>query len=97
MTYERSYAYSDSITDMPMLDAVGFGYAVNPSHGMRRVAAEHGWGVLSFRKPTALRQVNQRRGALAFGVLVGLVGLFWIGTTRHRARRRRNYSKATLT
>ncbi len=83
---ERSYAYSDSITDMPMLDAVGFGYAVNPNHHMRRIAAEHGWGVLSFRKPTALRQVNHRRGTLAFGVIVGLVGLVWIGTSRRRAK-----------
>lgn len=84
----RSYAYSDSITDMPMLDAVGFGFAVNPSHAMRRAAIEHGWGVLSFKKPTALRQVNRRRGVLAIGVVVGLVGLVWIVSNRRRKRRR---------
>ena len=32
----RSYAYSDSATDLPMLDAVGHPYAVNPDRALRR-------------------------------------------------------------
>ena len=42
----RSYAYSDSITDLPMLEAVGHPYAVNPDRELRRQAAARGWPVL---------------------------------------------------
>ena len=41
-----SYAYSDSITDLPMLEAVGHPVAVNPDRGARpRGARERGWEV----------------------------------------------------
>ncbi|MEO9236836.1 MAG: HAD-IB family hydrolase, partial [Jatrophihabitantaceae bacterium] len=40
-----SYAYSDSITDLPMLDAVGHPYVVNPDKALRRAAADRGWPV----------------------------------------------------
>ncbi len=52
---ERSYAYTDSVTDVPMLDAVGNGFVVNPDRNLRRLAAERGWGVLTFTRPVALR------------------------------------------
>ena len=51
----ESYAYSDSITDAPMLEVVGHGFAVNPDRTLRRLAAEKGWGVLTFNRPVALR------------------------------------------
>ena len=35
-----SYAYSDSITDLPMLEAVGNPVAVNPDKDLRREAEE---------------------------------------------------------
>ena len=52
----RSYAYSDSVTDVPLLEAVGHPFAVNPDRGLRRAAAERGWPVLVFSRPVALRQ-----------------------------------------
>ena len=52
---EDSYAYSDSITDVPMLEAVGHPHAVNPDRELRRVALANGWPVLVFTKPVALR------------------------------------------
>ena len=45
------YAYSDSITDLPMLEAVGHPVAVNPDRALRRGAAGRGWPVLSFPEP----------------------------------------------
>jgi phosphoserine phosphatase len=42
------YAYSDSVTDLPMLEAVGHPHAVNPDRALRRIAARRGWPVLSF-------------------------------------------------
>ncbi|GGC04328.1 HAD family hydrolase [Cellulomonas carbonis] len=50
-----SYAYSDSVTDVPMLGTVGHAAVVNPDRALRRVAAERGWEVLAFRRPVALR------------------------------------------
>jgi HAD superfamily hydrolase (TIGR01490 family) len=70
---ERSYAYSDSITDAPMLNVVGHGFAVNPDRNMRRAAQANGWGVLRFRKPVALRSGAQTGGTVAGLVLLALV------------------------
>ncbi|HWI07118.1 MAG TPA: HAD-IB family hydrolase [Solirubrobacteraceae bacterium] len=44
----RSYAYSDSESDLPMLRAVGHPVAVNPDSALARLAAEEGWEVLRF-------------------------------------------------
>jgi HAD superfamily hydrolase (TIGR01490 family) len=51
----RSYAYSDSITDLPMLEAVGNPVAVNADKELRKVAEERGWEVRDFRSPVRLR------------------------------------------
>jgi HAD superfamily hydrolase (TIGR01490 family) len=42
------HAYSDSATDLPLLQAVGHPHAVNPDRGLRRVARRRGWPVLKF-------------------------------------------------
>ena len=42
------YAYSDSVTDLPMLELVGHPRVVNPDRALRRIAAQRGWPVLSF-------------------------------------------------
>jgi HAD superfamily hydrolase (TIGR01490 family) len=44
------YAYSDSATDLPLLRAVGHPHAVNPDRTLRRVAQQHGWPILEFRR-----------------------------------------------
>src|SRR4051794_4642799 len=58
----RSFAYSDSATDIPMLEAVGHPYAVNPDRALRKEAVVREWPVLVFDKPVALRS---RVGELA--------------------------------
>jgi HAD superfamily hydrolase (TIGR01490 family) len=50
-----SYAYSDSITDLPMLETVGHPTVVNPDRTLRKEAASRGWPVLTFSKPVSLR------------------------------------------
>lgn len=52
---DRSYAYSDSSTDLPMLKAVGHPTAVNPDRTLRRTASENGWPVLTFSNPVPIR------------------------------------------
>ena len=51
----KSYAYSDSFTDMPMLEAVGNPVAVNPDRELRREAEKRGWQIRYFRRPVRLR------------------------------------------
>ncbi len=52
---DESSAYSDSYTDLPMLEAVGHPVAVNPDRVLAKVAREHGWEVMHFSKPVRLR------------------------------------------
>ena len=48
------FAYSDSITDLPMLSAVGHPTAVNPDRALRKQATRRGWPILSFDRPVGL-------------------------------------------
>jgi HAD superfamily hydrolase (TIGR01490 family) len=52
---EHCYAYSDSITDLPMLELVGHPTAVNPDRALRKEAVARGWPVRTFSKPVSLR------------------------------------------
>ncbi|HWD79872.1 MAG TPA: HAD family hydrolase [Kribbella sp.] len=81
------YGYSDSITDEPLLAAVGHPFAVNPDKALRRVAAERGWPVLEFAEPaehTGFPAV--RRPAVAAGVLAAVVAGAFLLASRRRAR-----------
>jgi fatty acyl-CoA reductase len=46
----RSYAYADSISDLPMLEAVGNPMVINPDARLRAAAKERGWQVKHWRK-----------------------------------------------
>jgi HAD superfamily hydrolase (TIGR01490 family) len=52
---EESWAYSDSYTDLPMLEAVGHPVVVNPDRVLAKVAKEREWEVMQFTKPVRLR------------------------------------------
>src|SRR5438093_5573273 len=45
----RSYFYTDSITDLPLLERVGEPRVVNPDPRLRRTAVRRGWPVLQLR------------------------------------------------
>jgi HAD superfamily hydrolase (TIGR01490 family) len=51
----ESYAYSDSYTDLPMLEAVGHPVAVNPDRVLARYAREHSYEITRFVQPVRLR------------------------------------------
>jgi len=53
---EDSYAYSDSQTDLPLLEAVGHPVAVNPDKELARVARERDWPVMRFNRPITMRR-----------------------------------------
>lgn len=52
---EHCYAYTDSITDLPMLEAVGHPTVVNPDRALRKESTARGWPTLTFTKPVSLR------------------------------------------
>jgi HAD superfamily hydrolase (TIGR01490 family) len=89
---ERSYAYSDSITDLHMLEEVGHPYAVNPDRDLRREATARGWPVLVFERPVALRRrMRLPHGkptlvALALGTAVAVGGAVYAVARRRLVR-----------
>ena len=48
----QCYAYSDSASDLPMLEAVGHPVAVNPDAKLERIARHNGWPIVVFSKRT---------------------------------------------
>ena len=44
----RSWAYTDSVTDLPMLEAVGHPVAVNADRALERISKMRGWDVVRF-------------------------------------------------
>jgi HAD superfamily hydrolase (TIGR01490 family) len=80
-------AYSDSITDLPLLEIVGHPTAVNPDRGLRRVAVERGWPILTFADPVALRSGIRPSVAAVAGAGLGAAALVGAGWYGHRVLR----------
>jgi HAD superfamily hydrolase (TIGR01490 family) len=47
-----SYAYSDSVSDLPMMELVGHPVAVNPDSELEALAHERGWPIVIFARKT---------------------------------------------
>ena len=73
-----SYAYSDSATDRPMLEAVGHAIAVNPDRELLRAAKTAGWEVRRFTHRVPLRErvpmPAPGHAALGGGAIAATVG-----------------------
>jgi HAD superfamily hydrolase (TIGR01490 family) len=91
---DESYAYSDSHTDIPMLEAVGHPVAVNPDRELLKHATEHGWEIQVFERPISMRS-RRPAPARAAGVGGGLLlaamaaggAVWWWGRSRTAAVR----------
>ena len=88
----NSYAYSDSITDAPMLNAVGHGFAINPDRALRIAAMDNGWGVLHFRRPVGLRAATAAGPAIAVVATVAVAVV--VGVIVYKAIQRRRSREA---
>jgi phosphoserine phosphatase len=87
----ESFAYSDSITDLPMLEAVGHPIAVNPDRDLRRVAAERGWEIRTFDSTVALKtRRHVRPVAIGSGTVAvaGVAAATWWLVRRAKDTRR---------
>ncbi|MCB1246094.1 MAG: HAD family hydrolase [Acidimicrobiia bacterium] len=84
-----SFAYTDSFTDLPMLEAVGNPVAVNPEKELREAAEEHAWPILEFQRPVSIgprvpappKQAWAAIGAVAVAAGVGV----YYAMTRRRS------------
>ncbi|HKI66133.1 MAG TPA: HAD-IB family hydrolase [Solirubrobacterales bacterium] len=73
----ESYAYSDSLSDLPMLRAVGNPVVVNPDPELAAIAREEGWQSMRFER------LGRRLVAVAAALLATIAGL---GVSRRLAR-----------
>ncbi|AGP31730.1 HAD family hydrolase [Corynebacterium terpenotabidum] len=60
-----SYAYSDSATDLPLLDAVGHPVPVNPDKALRKESVARGWETLTFERPEPLFRLQDKGATIA--------------------------------
>jgi HAD superfamily hydrolase (TIGR01490 family) len=64
----ESWAYSDSVSDLPMLRAVGHPVCVNPDSELLAVAQREGWEVIRFER------LGRRLGMVVAAVAAAFVG-----------------------
>lgn len=89
---ERSFAYSDSITDLPLLESVGHPVAVNPDRALLREAEARGWEIRAFEHPRPLREGSLTAprpttiGAGAVGMAIATGATLWWRTRRAKPR-----------
>jgi putative phosphoserine phosphatase/1-acylglycerol-3-phosphate O-acyltransferase len=67
---DRSYFYTDSEEDLPLLDIVGNPRPTNPSRRLAEIAAARGWPVKRFTSRGTPTVVQMLRTSLAVGSLV---------------------------
>jgi HAD superfamily hydrolase (TIGR01490 family) len=72
----RSYAYTDSIGDLPMLEAVGHPVAVNPDSALEAIAYHRGWPIVEFsrRRKKVVKRTTAASAALALTVVAYVLG-----------------------
>lgn len=85
----QSWAYSDSVTDVPMLEAVGHPVAVNPDRALRRIARMRGWPVLRFSHLAVVTSSGHRPLRATLLGAAGAAGLAGVALAVTLASRRR--------
>jgi HAD superfamily hydrolase (TIGR01490 family) len=84
----RSWAYSDSINDLPLLELVGNPVAMNPDLPLVRVARRNGWQVIDLRVSRRRTLVGSAVGATAAAAAAGgYAAGYAVGRARFRRRR----------
>jgi len=75
------YAYSDSVSDLPMLELVGHPVAVNPDSALEQTARQRGWPIVEFS-----RQAKQiaARTTVTVGSVALAAGAYVLGRRHGR-------------
>jgi len=76
---DASYAYSDSVTDLPMLEAVGNPIVVNPDNDLAAIAEERGWETRQFESAVTLRDKLATKEVAGAAVATGIAAIlaYW--------------------
>lgn len=69
------YAYSDSKSDLPLLELVGHPVAVNPDPTLRRIARSRNWPMVHFARRAKITATAVASGVAVAGMGAGLYGL----------------------
>ena len=88
---DESYAYTDSITDLPMLETIGHPIVVNPDKALNKIATDRGWEVRWFSNTVPLRArvtEHARTGAVVAGMGMLAGGAGWYVRSRRPRRLR---------
>ncbi|MGH8947160.1 MAG: HAD family hydrolase [Acidimicrobiia bacterium] len=86
---ERCYAYSDSVSDLPMLELVGHPVAVNPDSRLDAIAHDRGWPVVIFARKTK-RAIAF--GGVGAGTLLSALAAYLLGRRHGREANRARLS-----
>ena len=78
-------AYSDSVSDVPLLRLVGHPYAVNPDRALREMSEREGWPTLTF---TSTVRVLPRRVPMPAKIAVTFLVGVAVGVTASSLLRR---------
>ncbi len=83
----RSYAYSDSINDLPLLEMVGNPVAMNPDLALLRIARQNGWQIIDLRVGRRRTLVGSAVGATAAAAAAaGYAAGFAVGRAPRKRR-----------
>ena len=76
---EASFAYSDSATDLPMLEAVGHPVVVNPDSVLAEIAATRGWETRRFEVAVTMRDRIAAKAVPGAAVATGVAAIlaYW--------------------
>lgn len=78
------YSYSDSASDLPMLELVGHPVAVNPDRALEAVARARGWPIVEFSR-TAKKVIGRTTAAVGAGGLA--TATYFLGRRHARTQR----------
>jgi len=72
----RSYAYTDSADDLPMLEVVGHPVAVNPDRALEAIAYHRGWPIVEFSRTRkkVVKRTTAASGAVALAIATYALG-----------------------
>lgn len=79
----ESWSYSDSMSDVPMMELVGHAVAVNPDSDLAGLARARGWPVVIFAQRS---KMLIRRSSLGTLVTAGLVVAYSLGLSQGKKR-----------
>jgi len=73
---DRSFSYSDSASDLPMMEMVGHPVAVNPDSPLEAVAQQRGWPMVVFSRRTkqVVKTTTAVGGSVALAATTYLLG-----------------------